>query len=120
MLLLFGGRTYTHFLNPHTGDLIYHECENMPKSNFLDPAPDGDIEPPFGDGSKDWRSCMEEATNEIWRYDTVFGCWMWSREPGFCRIQLFATARVQFLQLQRSVSLASGAEPVALPEARDK
>ena len=34
-ILLFGGRTYRHLFHPETGRLIYHDCENMPKADFL-------------------------------------------------------------------------------------
>ena len=35
MVLVFGGRSYRHLFHPVTRRLIYHDCENMPKQDFL-------------------------------------------------------------------------------------
>jgi len=58
MMLVFGGKTYLHEKDPETGKLIYHGCEHLPT--------------PL---QESWRSCNEQITNELWRYDIARAKW---------------------------------------------
>ncbi|CAD7948709.1 unnamed protein product [Amoebophrya sp. A25] len=88
MLLVFGGRTYVHdYTFPKFGEykrgiiqdtdpkvpgiqseLIWHECEFMDKSAF-----------DLVTGFRELRSCLELATDELWRYDTVVNQWQFMK-----------------------------------------
>jgi len=73
MMLVFGGKTYTHDYVPENGiytpgdntgkELIYHMCEDMPNKKKI-----------FQDYKK-LRSCLEETVDELWRYDTFLNEW---------------------------------------------
>lgn len=59
-MLVFGGRTYVHEYDS-TGQLVYHNCEQIPLAEFTN--------------HPEWRSCLEVIVNELWRYDITRGKW---------------------------------------------
>jgi len=58
-MLIFGGKSYTHDKDPVDGRLIFHNCEQIHRDRL----------------KKEWRSCTETISNDMWRYDVMSRRW---------------------------------------------
>ncbi|CAD7960263.1 unnamed protein product, partial [Amoebophrya sp. A120] len=61
-------------------ELIWHNCKFMDKGAFEDPPSfPQPADPEKGHGRRELRSCLELATDELWRYDTVRHQWQFMK-----------------------------------------